>query len=97
MMIDILTIQKGDIIEYGPYRSSASLEHTRSYGIYQDFMWWSPDERPLELWVNFLKLWEPSKLVRFCRASQIIRTWPSAEYPSWLQQEVIRVESDNLE
>lgn len=67
-MIDIFNIKPGDIVEYGPYLCSESLKETRSTGIYQDFMFWSPDERPVEMWLNLIN---PEGQKIFIRASQV--------------------------
>ena len=67
-MIDIFTIQQGDIVEYGPYQCSESLKDERYTGVYQDFMFWSPDERPVELWVNLINQ-KGQKI--FTRVSQV--------------------------
>lgn len=83
-MIDILTINKGDLVEYGPYQCSESLKNERSLGLYQDFMYWSPDERPVELWVNLIAVNASSRDPRpsgakiFVRASQVTRVFPSS-------------------
>lgn len=67
-MIDIFSIQQGDIVEYGPYLCSESLKGNRYTGTYQDFMFWSPDERPIEMWVNLLN---QKGLKIIVRASQV--------------------------
>lgn len=72
VMIDILSINKGDIVEYENYCCSDSLKNERSFGIYQDFMFWSPDDRPVELWVNFIG---KDGMKMFVRASQIINVF----------------------
>jgi len=84
-MIDILTVKKGDLVEYGPYICSESLKDNRYLGIYQDFMFWSPDERPVELWVNLIAVdsgshdHRPSGAEIFTRASQVTNVFPSAD------------------
>jgi hypothetical protein len=46
--IDILSARPGDI--YGGYSSSEAIRDACLVGIYQGFEYWTPDERPLELW-----------------------------------------------
>lgn len=77
-MIDLLTVQIGDTVEYGPYQCSKNLEHERFTGTYQGFDFWSPDERPAEIWLDLLSLHEPSKgLAIRVRASQVTQVWHS--------------------
>lgn len=72
-MIDIFDIREGDRVEYGPYICSESLEDERSTGIYQDFMFWSPDERPIELWVNLLNAKGQEICVRASQVTNVFR------------------------
>jgi hypothetical protein len=48
--IDIFSARPGDIVIYGGYSSSEILRDARFVGIYRGFEYWTPDERPLELW-----------------------------------------------
>lgn len=76
---DILTIQQGDFVEYQPYRCSPNLEATRSTGIYHSFTFWSPDERPVELWLEITGLSEPGKgLTKRIRSSQVTNVYRQA-------------------
>lgn len=76
-MIDIFTIKPGDRVEYGPYLCSKGLENERSYGIYRDFAYWSPDERPIELWLDLTRESESGKGMSIrIRASQVTNVYP---------------------
>ena len=77
-MIDILSIRQGDIIEYGPYICSESLENERYTGTYQDFSFRSPDERPIEMWI-VLKERPGEAYRRLIRASQVTNVYPQEE------------------
>jgi len=48
--IDIFSARPGDIVIYGGYSSSETLRAACFVGIYRGFEYWTPDERPLELW-----------------------------------------------
>jgi hypothetical protein len=74
-VIDMFSIQPGDMVLYKSYRCSESLSHERFTGIYQDFMLWSPDERPVELWVILTK--QSGQRV-FVRASQVVNVFRSS-------------------
>jgi hypothetical protein len=83
-MIDIFSIRKGDLVEYGPYLCSESLKDNRSIGLYEDFMYWSPDERPVELWVNLIGVNAGEQPYQtgtkiFVRASQVTKVIPGQE------------------
>ncbi len=52
--IDIFSARPGDIVIYGGYSSSEALRDACFVGIYQGFEYWTPDERPLELWVQMI-------------------------------------------
>jgi hypothetical protein len=79
-MIDILSVKAGDRIEYQSYRCSESLRDERFTGIYQDYMFWSPDERPIELWLNLIGQ-EPRNMGMkiFIRASQVTNVYAYQE------------------
>jgi hypothetical protein len=51
--IVIFSARPGDIVIYGGHSSSEALCDACFAGIYQDFEYWTPDERPLELWVRW--------------------------------------------
>jgi hypothetical protein len=71
-MIDIFNAQKGDLISYQRYLCSESLKDEPRTGIYQGYTYWSPDGRPIELWVEVLSQEGIRKLVR---ASQIVQVY----------------------
>ncbi|HEX3639900.1 MAG TPA: hypothetical protein VHV10_01275 [Ktedonobacteraceae bacterium] len=78
-MIDILTIEQGDIIEYRCLVCSESLKNERYTGIYQDFMFWSPDERPIEMWLNLIGQGNHKAGLRISiRASQVTKVFRSS-------------------
>jgi hypothetical protein len=53
-MIDIFTANVGDQVEYQNYLCSESLQDEKYHGIYQGFTFWSPDGRPLEMWIDLI-------------------------------------------
>jgi hypothetical protein len=78
--IDILSARSGDIVIYENYLCSASLRDDHFVGIYQDFTYWSPDERPVELWVNLIGRNEIDLGLKiFIRASQVVHIYKGSE------------------
>ena len=79
-MIDIFTIRKGDKVEYQCYICSESLRDKRYYGIYQDYTFWSPDGRQVEMWLELIGL-DPSAVgLRIgIRASQVTNVYRDRE------------------
>lgn len=75
-MIDLLTIQVGDIVEYGPYICSKGLEDERFTGTYRGFDFWAPDDRPAEVWIDLIAHRDDVKGMKIrVRASQITNVW----------------------
>lgn len=74
--IDILSASPGDIVIYGPYLSSESLRDEHFVGIYQNFEYWTPDGRPLELWVHMISRNKRNLGMKiFVRASQVVHIY----------------------
>lgn len=79
ILINILNIQKGDIIVYGRYRDGSvenptgSLTSGRHFGIYQDFTFWSFDGGPIKLWVHLIGQDGVSKVVYPSQITNVIR------------------------
>ena len=74
--IDIFSARPGDIVIYENYLCSESLRDEHFVGIYQSFEYWTPDERPLELWVHMIGRNKRNLGMEiFVRASQVVHIY----------------------
>jgi hypothetical protein len=78
--IDIFSARPGDIVIYGGYINSESLRDECFVGIYQSFEYWTPDERPLKLWVQMIGRNKDDLDTKiFIRANQVIHIYKGNE------------------
>lgn len=78
-MVDIFSIQKGDIIVYGKYAEGSvsnpvgPLTSNRYFGVYQDLTFWSPDGTPVKSWICIVGQDGMHKVIHPSQVTNVIR------------------------